>query len=438
MADGRQRGRRRAVAAAVGAVVVLALVAVAAALGVLPGTGAPPLAGPAAPATTTAASPDPSPTRTPRPTPSRPPEVPELTLVAAGDVLLHQPVLASARTPDGGYDLGPLLEPVRPWVERADLALCHLEVPIAPPGTAPSGYPLFGAPADVVPSLADQGWDGCSTASNHSLDRGAAGVTATLDALDAAGLGHVGTARTAVEAAAPQLYELERAGRTLRVAHLAGTYGTNGMPLPASAPWAVTLLDTDDLVERAAAARQAGADVVVVSVHCCVEYVSDPTAEQERIAAELAASGVVDLLIGHHAHVPQPIELLPGGPRGDGLWVAHGLGNFVSNQGAHCCSERTASGLLLTATVRAPVGEPASVTDVGWTAVTMDLEGGHRVLPLSAMLGPGAATPTLGTDELRARHALVAEVVGPDAAELRTPRRGSGPAPVVVPRPRDG
>src|SRR5450756_2984031 len=112
---------------------------------------------------------------------------------------------------------------------------------------------------------------------------------------------------------APQVYALNRNQQSIRVAHIAATYGTNGMPIPADAPWSVSLIDTATLIQQAIAAREAGADIVVASIHCCVEYVSAPTDRQEQIAAELAASGVIDLVIGHHAHVPQPIAELPGG-----------------------------------------------------------------------------------------------------------------------------
>lgn len=372
-------------------------------------------------------------TPAPTPTPTPTPEPFELTIVAAGDVLPHQPVLRSAAA-GSGYDFTPLLAPLDAWVAAADLALCHLEVPVAPAGTAPSGYPVFGAPAEIAADLLEAGWDGCSTASNHSLDRGRAGVVATLDALDAAGLGHVGTARTEVEAASPQVYALTREDRTVRVAHLAATYGTNGMPIPADAPFSVELIDTARLVERATQARAAGADLVVVSVHCCVEYVSEPTAEQTRIATELAASGVVDLVIGHHAHVPQSIERLDGGPSGTGMWVAHGLGNMVSNQDANCCSARTDSGLLLTATITVPPSGPPAVTGVGWTALTVDRLGGHRVHPLPST-ATGSSLGTLDADDLRARFGRVAEVVGTQAPERVQPPTGGGTAPVVVPRP---
>lgn len=329
--------------------------------------------------TTTA---EPSPSDSPTPTPTPPPDA-VFTLVAAGDVLLHGPVMSSARS-GSGYDFTTLMAPVEDWIAGADLALCHLEVPIAPEGTAPSGYPMFGAPEEIAADLAAVGWDGCSTASNHSLDRGPAGVVRTLDALDAVRLGHVGTARSPAEAAAPQVYSLAREGQRIRVAQIAATYGTNGLPIPADRPWMVTLIDTAALIEQARAAREAGADVVVASIHCCVEYVAAPTAEQEQIASELAESGLIDLVIGHHAHVPQPITRLDGGPRGEGMWVAYGLGNFVSNQDANCCVAASDSGLLLTATFRKPHDGPVSVDGVEWTAVTVDRSGGHRVHPLTA------------------------------------------------------
>src|SRR5665647_2702162 len=103
--------------------------------------------GPATEATAT-----PSATPTPTPTPTRSPDA-VFTIVAAGDVLTHAPLLTSASDGAGGYNFAPLLDPVKPWIARADLALCHLETPIVPPGQKVSGYPVFGAPAAIVPAL---------------------------------------------------------------------------------------------------------------------------------------------------------------------------------------------------------------------------------------------------------------------------------------------
>lgn len=430
---------RRPVRVAALAVAALAAgcVAGAAVIGVGPfdRTEEPPAAAPtpeATPSPTTApASPAPTPSAT-----SAPPPDATFTIIAAGDVLTHQPVNSAARA-GAGYDFGPLFAPVQPYVEGADLALCHMEVPVAPPGSGPSGFPMFGAPAEIVPALAASGWDGCSTASNHSIDRGSAGVTATLDAFDAVGLGHVGTARSATEAAAPQYYTLVREGQPIVVAHIAATYGTNGLAVPSDSPWMVQLIDTGQLVAQATAAREAGADVVVASVHCCVEYTSTPTAEQERIASELAASGVVDLLIGHHAHVPQPVALLPGGPRDEGMWVAYGLGNFVSNQGPHAgLSVQTQNGLMMLAHLRKPADGPVSVEGVEWLAITVDRSAGHRVEALSPAAAAGAGTGTLSAGQVAERRSLVAQVAGTAAPELTAPPTPTGPAPIVSSRPR--
>jgi poly-gamma-glutamate synthesis protein (capsule biosynthesis protein) len=291
---------------------------------------------------------------------------------------------------------------------------------------------VFGAPGQIARDLAEQGWDGCSTASNHALDRGMAGVTATLDALDAARLGHVGTARDAAEAAAVQRYDLERGGRTVQVAHLSATEQLNGFTPPAGAPWAVQQLDVDALVAAARGARADGADVVVVSVHAGTEYTSAPTEAQRRVAAALAASGQVDLVIGHHAHVPQPIERLPGGPAGTGMWVAYGLGNHLSNQDGACCAAATAGGVLLLADVRWQGAQAPRVAEVGWAATTVDREAGHRLRVLSG--GDRSPAGTLGAGELRARHDRVRAAVGPSAPERTAPPVPSGPGPVVVPR----
>jgi poly-gamma-glutamate synthesis protein (capsule biosynthesis protein) len=371
-------------------------------------------------------------TNTPEPSPS-PPEPAVFTILGAGDVLLHNAV-TSAATQDGVIDYSTVLSGLDPWVQGADLALCHFETPIVPPGEKVTTYPMFGVPAQIVTDLVEQGWDGCSTASNHSIDRGFAGVEATLTAFDAAGLGHVGTARSQAESDAPQLYTLERAGRTLTVAQFSIAYGLNGLVLPADKPWAVDLIDVDRTIARATAARAAGADLVVVSLHDGTEYRETPTESQLTATQALADSGVVDLVLGHHAHVPQAITHLAGGPDGAGMWVAYGLGNMVSNQSAECCTAATSNGLLLTATVTAEPDGPAHVTGVEWTGITVDRAAGHRVRALvDAVADPDAGT--LSADELAAREQRVREVVGTEAPERTTPPTPTGPAPVVQQRP---
>lgn len=415
-------GKQRALGI-VAASVVAALVGIGAALAVAPrsphaeagtpttsptasGTAAEPTAGPAS--------------STPSPTPTTP--TVEFSLVAIGDVLPHAPVMQSARS-GSGYDFGPLFKPTKAYVEGADVALCHLEVPIAPKGTKPSGYPTFGAPASLVKDLGDAGWDGCSTASNHSVDRGFRGLEATLDTFQAAGLGHAGTARTKDESTQVQYYYVFEDGRTIKMAHISYAYGLNGLPVPAGKPWSVNVFNADDadvtpILDAAKDARKDGADIVVASVHCCVEYVTQPSSTQKAIAQKIADSGLVDLYIGHHAHVPQPIARLKGGPGDKGMWVAYGLGNFLSNQDESTVGVRqTVNGVMLRATFTVTPQDDVSV-DVGWTATTVDRAHGHVVYPISKNSG---AVGHLSAATVKARWQLVADAVGDAATEVTEP-----------------
>lgn len=395
---------------------------VATAAGCTPATD--PVAGPSGSASTT-----PSPSATPPPPP--PPQDIKLTLLAAGDVLTHKAVNESATGADG-IDYSPLLAGIDPWVAGADLALCHLEVPVAPPGVAPSGYPVFRAPAEIVRDLGEQGWDGCSTASNHAADGGYDALAATLDAFDQAGMGHVGTARDEQESRGAQFYELHRDGRTVTIAHLSATYGLNGLE-PPRGTWSVDIIDPARIVRQAKAARAAGADLVVASLHDGVEYVTEPTEHQLEAIKALARSGQIDLVIGHHAHVPQPVERLGGGPGGDGMWVAYGLGNLLSNQGADCCVPASAVGLLMVADiVQAPEGS-TRVTDVRWAATTVDRGAGHRLRSTrDALARPDGAVLTPA--ELQERLLIAQEAAGDGAKEQDRPSTSTGEPPRVVPR----
>lgn len=242
------------------------------------------------------------------------------TVVATGDVLIH-PALTEQAEADGGgkRDFAPLFAGIKPVIEGADLAICHMEVPLATADGEFEGYPLFYAPPEVATAVAATGYDTCSTASNHTLDHGADGVRTTLDALDAAKLGHTGSARTEQEAATP----LVRDVNGVKVGQVSYTFGLNqGTESPE--PWMVNELSVDAVLEEARQARAAGAEVVIASVHWGIEDQHEPTGEQRELAEAILADPAVDLIVGHHAHVVQPFERF-----GD-KWVAYGLGNSVA------------------------------------------------------------------------------------------------------------
>ncbi|QNP74183.1 CapA family protein [Streptomyces roseirectus] len=325
-----------------------------------------------------------------RPAPSAPPARTGFTLVATGDVLPHTSVIERARFDAGGrgHDFRPMLDGVRALVSRADLALCHMETVYGANGDY-TGYPAFKSPPEIAEGLAATGYDGCSTASNHSLDDGPAGVRRTLDALDGAGVRHAGTARTPEEATTPTLL---RAGRAT-VAHLAYTYGTNGYPLPQGQPWSVNLIDEARVVADARAARRAGADVVVVSLHWGTEWQDAPDDRQLTLARTLTASHTagrpdVDLILGTHAHVPQAYEKV------NGTWVVYGMGDQIAGEMVNHQGQRDPRGNQSTVArfTFAPPATPGArwnVTRAEFVPQLFDIDAG-RVLDLNHALAQGA------------------------------------------------
>ncbi|EDY43431.2 CapA family protein [Streptomyces sp. SPB074] len=251
------------------------------------------------------------------------------TLLASGDVLPHDSVNQQAHADAGGkgYDFRPMLAGVAPVVSRADLAICHMETVYGDDDGPYSGYPAFVSPPQIATALATTGYDSCSTASNHSLDDGAAGISRTLGALDRAGIAHAGTGRGEAEAHRPAWLTAGGA----KVAHLSYTYGTNDIPPPADAPWSVRLIDEGRIVQDARAAREAGADIVVVSTHWGTEWQTAPDTQQRELAQALTASRTderpdIDLVLGTHAHVPQAYEKV------NGTWVIYGMGDQIAGR----------------------------------------------------------------------------------------------------------
>ena len=284
----------------------------------------------------------PASTPTPTPTPDRPvsPQAVRLTVGVTGDLLPHLPVVARARALAGGrgYDFRPLLRPIRHWVRRNSLAICHVETPLSP--SPPAGYPLFNSPPALARAVRATGFDACSTASNHSLDRGQAGIDATRRSLDRAGVRHTGSFSSRRQRRRTLVLRTHGVG----VALLAYTQTTNGLPLPH--PWSVNVARAERILRDARRARRAGAQAVIVNLHWGTEYQHEPDAFQTDLARRLARSEDITAVVGQHAHVVQPIR------RFDRLWVVFGEGNLLSNQTAACCPAASQDGMLVRLHIR--------------------------------------------------------------------------------------
>jgi poly-gamma-glutamate capsule biosynthesis protein CapA/YwtB (metallophosphatase superfamily) len=252
-----------------------------------------------------------------------------ITVVMNGDMLLHEGLWQTARmdaerTGRGTMDFRPVLADLRPVVRSADLAICHLETPLAPRGGPFSGYPVFSVPPQILPALKWEGYDACTTASNHSLDDGFSGIQRTLGDFDRVGLAHFGTATTRKASRTPRILDV----KGVQVGLIAATYGTNGIPIPSAEPWSVPIIDPTRIEQMAAKAKRRGADIVIVALHWGLEYDHAPIQDQIDVADTLTKDPDIDLIYGHHAHVVQPYD------RVNGTWVVYGLGNAVAQQDA--------------------------------------------------------------------------------------------------------
>ncbi|WP_329042285.1 CapA family protein [Streptomyces sp. NBC_00178] len=252
------------------------------------------------------------------------------TLVAAGGILPDTPLIDRAAQDAGGagFDFRPMLKGVAPTVSQADLAICHMETAYGQQGGPYTGAPSFRSPPEVATALRATGFDSCSTASDHSLDDGARGIRRTLDALDGAGIAHAGTARSAAEASRPALLRAGKGKDAARVAHLAYTNGAPGAGKPTGRPWEVAPIDGPRIVADARKAREAGADVVVVSLHWGTEGQDAPDDAQRTLGRRLTSSATgdrpdIDLILGT-THVPQAYEKV------NGTWIAYGSGNQIA------------------------------------------------------------------------------------------------------------
>lgn len=275
------------------------------------------------------------------------PEPARVVVAFTGDALATHATWIRAHQNAGGhgYDYRPMFARLRSLISSADVAICHLETPLTGPGLGLSDYPRYVVPHELAGAIRWAGYDGCSTASNYTLDAGSLGVRTTLAHLDRLGLRHTGSARTAKERWRTTHY---RVGGLL-LAHLSFTASFNGH-IPA-ATWQANRIAPARILADARLARRRGADVVVLSLHWGIEHQHAPSAAQRTLAQRLLASDAIDLIVGHHAHVVQPIR------RVGGDLVAYGLGNSLSGMTASMFTPSVADGLVLLATFeRGPHG----------------------------------------------------------------------------------
>ena len=307
----------------------------------------------------------------------------EITLLMVGDILLHTPVEKSAMREDGSYSYDAIFENTKALISAADLALVNQEVILGGTELGISGYPRFNAPYDVGTDLVEAGFDVICHATNHSMDQGQAGVQNCLSfweknypEIQILGL-H--------DNPDDPLFVYEKDG--MKIAFLNYTYSTNGIALPADMPYAVDLLSNKNKVIADIQYAESVADFTVVCPHWGTEYRLTADASQEKWTKLFLENGV-DLVLGTHPHVIEPVEFLTDEESGHSMLVYYSLGNFVNwtSSSGNGIANRMVGGMAQVTLSRNEDGEVA-IADYGITALVCHLtpgQDGVTTYPLSA------------------------------------------------------
>ena len=263
----------------------------------------------------------PTPTNTPTPTPK-----PSVTLVMAGDILLHTRIEEYSVQEDGTYNFDAVFANLTEEISQVDLALVNQEVIVGGTELGISGYPAFNAPYEAGDALVKAGFDVVLHATNHALDKGKKGLLNCLAFWEETHpeIGVLGIHDS--EDDRDELYITEIEG--IRIAILNYTYGTNGIALPKDMPYAVDMLKEEKVTADIRRAKEQ-ADFVIVCPHWGTEYRLKPDNSQKKWT-ELFLKEGVDLVLGTHPHVIEPVEWLVNEETGDQMLVYYSIGNFVN------------------------------------------------------------------------------------------------------------
>jgi len=275
----------------------------------------------------------PSPTKPPKtniPAPTPQNSKKAIKLAAVGDIIVHDKQLENGYDSKTGiYNFSGYFKNIKKYIEETDFSLANLETTLAGKEREYTGWPAFNSPEVIAEVLKTTGFDILSTANNHCLDRNYSGLAATIDNLNKIGLLHMGTYKDST--AASNILFTDKNG--IRTAFLSYTYGTNGYTLPKDKSYAVNYIDKTKMLSDIKSAKALKCDIIIFYLHFGTEYKASPDKDQKELVDFLFESGV-DMVIGSHPHVLQPIEqkkvIMDGTEKN--CYAAYSLGNFISKR----------------------------------------------------------------------------------------------------------
>ena len=255
-------------------------------------------------------------------------QIVNIDLMMIGDMLIHEGVYKSGCDSEGNYNFDHLFANIADDIAAADMKIVNQETILGGVDMGLSAYPCFNSPQEIGDAEVTAGFNIILHATNHAIDKGLNGLLATTEFWNTKhpDISYLGIHDT--PESADKIYVYEKEG--FKVAVLNYTYGTNGIPIPSSAPYCVDTFDDEDKVRNDIKRAKAMADMVIVCPHWGTEYVYEATDYQKYWTNVFLEEGI-DLVLGTHPHVIEPVEEFT---REDGskMVVYYSLGNFVSNQ----------------------------------------------------------------------------------------------------------
>lgn len=345
-------------------------------------------------------------------------EVYKINMLATGDALIHNAVYweyATGNRDTGPYNFDGALDYVRDIVSEYDIAYYNQETPFA--GGLPDGYPRFSTPSEFGDAMIKAGFNMISTATNHTIDKGEDGILNFYNYLkNKDGIIFNGIADNATDRNNFMIGEKNNITYTM----LSYTTSTNGLPVPSGKDYLVNVYDAEQVKSDIEAVRDK-VDVLIVAMHWGVEYASTPNSNQQEIAQYLADLGV-DIILGAHPHVLQPITWI------DDTLVMYSLGNFISNQyGTDDYNKLVGfmATLDITKTVTPEGDVDITIDNLGGELIFTKYNGnpittanhdGHQVIPFSKMTDEVLSTFThsIERDRLYEKYSRILESMGVD------------------------
>lgn len=253
------------------------------------------------------------------------PQDTSVSLVMVGDMLMHMGVVKSGYLEDGSRNYDHLFQNVEDLIKDADIAIVNQETILGGEDLNFTGYPRFNSPFEVGDAIVNAGFNVVLHATNHALDKDKQGI---LNCLSYWETNHPEIAVLGIQdkkQSQENIFVFEK--NDIKIAILNYTYGTNGLPLPEDMPYCVNLLDKERVKNDLLKAKEI-ADFIVVCPHWGTEY-SHSVSSYQKDWAQFFLDNDVDLVIGSHPHVIEPVELFE---REDGhkMLVYYSLGNFVN------------------------------------------------------------------------------------------------------------